>query len=750
MNLREFRDRARERACTQLERLHFLRSAPRVPGKGFKAWLQRDPLSRFYPGLLDAERGFVELRFPEWIERTVAQAEAIYCHEFQLFGQSVSVGPEIDWHRDPCSNTRWELKFRADYRPADKRSGRDVRGIFELNRHQQLPRLAAAYRFTGDERYADEAVSQMETWIDQNPLGYGINWHSSFEIAIRAVSWIWTIFAIAGSWAFATPVANKIGRSLMAQMQHVYRHLSTWTWPGIDLVGEATALFIAGTLFGEHRAARKWALTGAAILNDAAAKQVLDDAVHAELSSWFHCYAIDFYLQALTLDRRSKQGDRLLTRETEAALAGMLDFAMHLMRPNGTIPLVGDDDGGRGFPLANGAYSRFREVLAIGAVLFRRPDFKDQSFEFSEHAFWLLGREGLEQYGSLPAVSPQRSNLIHAAAGYAIQRTGWEPDSSHIIFDCGGLGLLKGEHAHADSLAIQLFAGRRDILIDPGTYVCNSKPEWRGYFRSTAAHNTVTVDDRNQAISGDAFVWESPINARGISKTLRSRFRSFAYLEGKHDGYARRGVEHRRGLIHMPDDYWLVLDRLSGAGEHSFSWSYHFGLAVEPVMPGGDFIEIHSNASSFLLALQATEPLGAGLHHGATEPIFAWASSEYGEAHPVWALHASMSQNITNKSAGAITVLSSSAERPQIHGVSLDAGQGIACTVERAGITDLAVFIPDGREARIGELQMEGEFFWVRTIGGSVQDSISLRARRFEFKGLDLLEPDVYLRSVAS
>jgi len=84
--------------------------------------------------------------------------------------------------------------------PAGARQrGRDPKIIHELNRHQHLPRLAKAYLLTGDERYSSEAVAQLNIWIDQNPPGRGINWQSSLEIGIRAISWLWTIFPLLAS-----------------------------------------------------------------------------------------------------------------------------------------------------------------------------------------------------------------------------------------------------------------------------------------------------------------------------------------------------------------------------------------------------------------------------------------------------------------------------------------------------------------------------------------------------------------------
>jgi len=41
-------------------------------------------------------------------------------------------------------------------------------------------------------------------------------------------------------------------------------------------------------------------------------------------------------------------------------------------------------------------------LLSVGAVLFKREDFKQAAGEFHEEAFWLLGEEGLSIYNALP------------------------------------------------------------------------------------------------------------------------------------------------------------------------------------------------------------------------------------------------------------------------------------------------------------------------------------------------------------
>src|SRR5208283_2398334 len=197
-------------------------------------------------------------------------------------------------------------RYWADYAPAQESGGRDPKIIHELNRHQHLPRLAKAYFLTGDERYVSEAVAQLNSWIDQNPPGIGINWQSSLEIAIRAISWLWTIFPLLRSKSFDDASAQRIGDSLFAQLDHVHRYLSVFSSPNTHLIGEAAALFIAGLVFRDRSRPAAWLRHASALLTEATEKQILDDGVYGELSSCYHCYALDFCLQAMVLAEQNQ------------------------------------------------------------------------------------------------------------------------------------------------------------------------------------------------------------------------------------------------------------------------------------------------------------------------------------------------------------------------------------------------------------------------------------------------------------
>src|SRR5262249_33536788 len=154
-------------------------------------------------------------------------------------------------------------------------------------------------------------------------------------------------------------------------------------------------------------------------------------------------------------------------------------------------------------------YVSYRDGLCSGAVLFARPDFRYQARGFSEESLWLLGEKAWPIFNSLPAERPSELSRAFKDAGYFIQRSGWDSDNTQLTFDCGGMGLGSGGHAHADALSLTAFVGGHELLIDAGTSIYNCSPEWRRFFRSTAAHNTVVVDQKSQCEPGATFRWKT-------------------------------------------------------------------------------------------------------------------------------------------------------------------------------------------------------------------------------------------------
>jgi hypothetical protein len=606
-----------------------------------------------------------------------------------------------------------------------------------------LPRLAKAYHWTGDERYAAEAVAQLESWVNQNPPGFGINWQSSLEIGIRTISWLWTIFLLLGSKSFTPAAAQRIGNSLFAQLAHVHRYTSLFSSPNTHLIGEAAALFIGGHLFQDNQRAVLWMETGARLLSQEASRQILKDGAYGELSAYYHCYALDFYLQALAL---AQQNDFEFSEPVHAKVCGMLNFLMHLRMPSGAIPLIGDDDGGRALVLEQRTYSSYNDALCSGAVLFERSDFKHQSDEFFEETFWLLGRRSSEAYTLLRSTPPAGSRAVFPNAGYAMQRSGWDIEDSHLVFDIGGLGLFTGGHSHADALSVVLSSGGRELLVDPGTFVYNCAPEWRAHFRSTRAHNTVTIDGCDQAQAGGTFRWKTKI----LTRTNHDASFPAEYIEAEHDGYERLngGVIHRRRILYIPGEYWILVDDFRGSGRHTFDFNYHFGAEVDATLrrPSKTGVEISAEDAGLFLSIYTSRAIGAQLVRGETKPIAGWISRGYGNRAPARTLRATITGRPGD--SAAMTFLAPRVATPAIERLHLNTGSAIACAYRHFGYRDIAVYSTGRSEVEVAGLRLRGEFFWLRMEGQIVRKAVAIRGRWQ--RGKNFLEEPVCAPSAAS
>lgn len=750
----------------------FLARLPVLPAGGapgappsFLRYLRRHVAPRFYPAAAPVYRSAVARRLargaPGWRQELAAEAERLCAHRVEVLGYGeVRCGGAIDWHldwhldwhRDPVTGERWERRYWADYDPVADRRLPDPKRVLELNRHQHLPRLARAAYLLGDDRYAREAVEQMLSWIDQNPPGVGVHWSSSLEIALRAMSWLWTLVLILPSGVLTEAAVRRIGRSLFAQLEHVRRYPSVYTSPNTHLLGEATGLFVGGVLFSDARGGRRWLSRGAELLAGGTERQVSRDGVHWELSTSYHAYALELALQALVLARENRVP---LPRRFRDRVEAMAVFLRHVARPDGTLPLLGDDDGGRAFALAGSSYRDVSGLLAVAAGVFGRADLlvPGAAPAAGEGATWLLGPEGWDVLDRLEPAVPedgpetgQASFRDSAGGAYVVQRAGWRRDDPHLVFDAAGMGRPSGGHGHADALAVTLSAGGRELLVDPGTYLYNGRPGWRDAFRSTGAHNTAVVDGRDQSEPAGTFRWrrEAPVRFLGVGSS-----EGVDWAAAEHDGYrslAGGGVVHRRRLVWVRPAYWLLFDEFLGEGEHTFELLFHLPPDAELTAPAGSGarearLEGLSGPAGLELFVHATAPVATRVLRGGTAPEPSapearggWVSHRYGEKRPAPVVSARFRAAAP---AAAVSVLVPRAARrlqdlpertsdPRPRAVPVTAAAGgrapgaLAVSVDHAGGEDLAILtpraskVPDRRPVEAGPVRALGGAFWVR------------------------------------
>jgi hypothetical protein len=530
----------------------------------------------FKPDGVDPLLALLRQRLPEQVERILRQSEKILQHRFDLLGyRDLAYGSPIDWHLDLVHGKRAPRKVFHRVVYLDFQEVGDSKVTWELNRHQHFVTLAKAYRLTGDDRYADEILRQWRHWWAENPYAIGINWTSSLEAGFRSLAWLWTYHLLQGA-AGLPNFREEWLRGLNLHGRHIERYLSTYFSPNTHLLGEGVALFFLGVLCPELNAAERWRSVGWRIVLREAVRQVQADGFHFEQSTYYHVYALDFFLHSAVL---ASMNDIPIPRELEEALGKMLN-ALYLLARGGPPPRLGDDDGGRLFDPSRNGSEHPLDPLATGAILFNRGDYKAAAVQLREETIWLLGPEGVQRWDQLEA-TPIDMNSVGLQQSGLYLLTSQKP-ATQLVVDAGPQGTQSGGHGHADALSVTLQSQRHSLLIDPGTYEYAGEGTERDRFRGTAMHNTLRIDGVDQAQPGTAFSWRRLT----LSKTEQwIQGKHFDLLVASHDGYQRLvpPVTHRRWVVSLKNGLYLVRDVVEGLGRHQLNIAWHLGQEMQLV-----------------------------------------------------------------------------------------------------------------------------------------------------------------------
>ncbi|HEY8223964.1 MAG TPA: alginate lyase family protein [Pyrinomonadaceae bacterium] len=558
-----------------------LKDSPRSGEDFVEQWRARTE-PRFFSSFNSRAETLADFRrlWPDAATEIIDSAKRISEGRFRLLGlPELNLG-EIDWHVEPSSGKRTPLRHwsRLDY--LDATVAGDKKITWELNRHQYFTTLGRAYWLTDDEQYARVFVAHINSWMDQNPPKLGINWASSLEIAFRSISWLWALEFFKHSPTIASSVVLRLVKCLYLNASHLETYLSTYFSPNTHLTGEALGLFYIGLMLPELRDAERWRNLGLHILTAQLGRHVKPDGVYFEQSSYYHRYTADFYTHLTILLRANGIA---LPEQLEPNLTLLLDHLMYITRPDGTTPFFGDDDGGRLVMLDNRPANDFRAVLSTGCALFDRSDYKFVAETLAEETLWLLGPPGVRTFENIEAQRPIKESIEFENGGYYVMRDGWSKSSNYLLFDCGPHGTDNCGHAHADALSIDVAARGRTMLADPGTFTYTASTELRDWFRSSAAHNTLTVDGESSSIPAGAFSWKT------IADCARLQWidgRRFNYVSGRHAGYerlAKPGV-HTRSILFLKGDYWIIRDQIELTGVHQVDLWFHFAPGTYPVI----------------------------------------------------------------------------------------------------------------------------------------------------------------------
>lgn len=166
-----------------------------------------------------------------------------------------------------------------------------------------------------------------------------------------------------------------------------------------------------------------------------------------------------------------------------------------------------------------------------------------------------------------PAVPDLPKSHIWNDFGWATIRDSWEPDATMLAVKSGATW----NHSHADANSFILFHRGTDIIKDAGN--CSyGKPEYRGYFFQSDAHNVVKVDGQGQPTYQQYHGTMLPGSVSGLVDRDNLRY-VMADGTGPMSHMLDRNLRHFLWL----DDVILVIDDIHAHRPGNFEWLWHPG-----------------------------------------------------------------------------------------------------------------------------------------------------------------------------
>jgi hypothetical protein len=598
-----------------------------------------------------------------------------------LGGREVQFNGRVDWLHCLNGEARWPADrhwSQIDYRYAIDQG--DVKTCWEWNRHHALVTLGRAYRYTGDERYVDEFVRLLDWWCQQNPPEMGVNYTSNLEIGLRCVSWLWAHHLIAPSEHYPPQCRARLHLFLYYMARHLARNLNYTVYTGRNnhLIGDASCLAVWCLMYPEVCESAAWLERALSLLWEALDEQLYPDGMHFELSFGYHQFALELFLQVVSLLRRN---GRPVPPGVAGRLEQMTEVLATVIQPDGEAPNFNDNDGGFVWALHDSPRDRLNSLLEVAANVVNRPEFLPVThFSPMEQAAWVLGnvarRSADENLPGRRTAFPGRRRTLTAWKGLPTgmsSSAGRSRSKSSIIsrthvlprcerrpfatsFDHAGIFVMRSDrgddaqfalinnhpdpfpnsgHNHASLLQLLLWIDGKPLLIDGGTYRYSDDSGWRNALRGTHAHNTVVVDGRDQAEPSRNFGWLSKLRP-GNSRLEESD--DFVIFDGYHDSYRRlpRPVRHRRSVIWIKQPgVWIVRDELTGKGTHTYQQMWHVPAhyRVTQVAPG----LLHVDGDQGTVAgIQFLSQPGDRIDIvcGDRRRLWSWESARYGVVRP--------------------------------------------------------------------------------------------------------------------
>jgi len=503
-----------------------------------------------------------------WNKQTaVEEANRILNGEIKYFAHEFhQVGLPPNWHQAPATlqppssaaGTPLKAESNKHWSQISDDSATDIKFIWEPNRFAFVYTLVRAYAASQDERYPEAFWKSILDWAEQNPPNTGPNWMDGQEIALRLMAWTFGFSHFSNSPSSTPQRKEQFTLFVAAQAERIYKNIGyAISTRSNHTISEAFWLWLVGLLFPELKDSEKYLSLGRKLLEGEATAQIFPDGSYSMYSLNYHRFILHIYLYAIRLGELHNSP---FSNSLYSAISSSIEYLSHLIdSQTGQMPVYGSNDGALVLPLNNCDFTDYRPLLQLGWYITKK-EFLFEPGAWNEDIFWICGEsftaknaKPAKEKLNLRALSGLRGETFPDGGVYLLRST-----NSHALIRCTD---FRARPSHADQLHMDLWIHGQDIAIDAGTYLYSGEDIWRNGLARTSAHNTVTVDNKDQMTMISRFTWMNWSKGKVLKHNEK-------LWQGEHDGY--KPVSHKRTVMSLEEDRWLVIDNLIADEPHQY------------------------------------------------------------------------------------------------------------------------------------------------------------------------------------
>ena len=473
------------------------------------------------------------------------RVQAIKTGTFTFFSsKQYDLGTDYDWMTNPDSGHRYDKNKHWSKVQDYAATAGDIKFVWEKARFGYILDIIR-YDFHFNDDQASFVLSEIEDFIDKNPINQGPNYKCSQETSLRILNWTFALYYYKHHPALTPSLFDKILNTIYWQLHHVYGNInfSRIAVRNNHVITESLMLFLSGLLFPFIPETARWSSKGKNWFEEEIDYQIYDDGTFLQFSMNYHRVVVQLLTWGIRLaelnDIRFRESIYTKAQKSLHFLEACLD------KTSGQLPNYGSNDGALFFRLTEDDYRDYRSQLSdLKAVLMQK-------------VYW--ASESQQWYGidNLEIVSFTQNEITQFQdGGYYIH----QEEQVKTFIKCGK---YKDRPAQADNMHLDIWVNGINYLWDTGSFKYNTTPDLLKHFMGTAGHNTIAFHNADQMLKGGRFIWYYWIkDANGTWKeedgaiSFKGKFKGFRHLGEL--WHTRKVTKHQGKLM------WDVQDNVEG------------------------------------------------------------------------------------------------------------------------------------------------------------------------------------------